>query len=203
MKETTKGKFKRREHRDRIERILVFVLFVFFAANSAFSQIQQAWVARYNNGMTNGRHQATKMVLDATGNIYVAGFSQNTNGNYGYATIKHTPNGTKLWAIRYDSTNTPDARPSGLVLDNGNSVIVTGTAITVKYGKRQEGCILYTGAGAAVEWGDETQCQWTSSFYPARNRKLDFALPSQRSGVGRFCGATRISEEPIALLGLR
>ena len=25
--------------------------------------------------------------------------------------------------------------------------------------KRQEGCILYTGAGAAVEWGDETCSQ--------------------------------------------
>jgi hypothetical protein len=25
--------------------------------------------------------------------------------------------------------------------------------------KRQEGCVLYTGAGAAVEWGDETCSQ--------------------------------------------
>jgi len=65
-------------------------LFVFLGANPAFSQIQQAWVARYNNGIANGNHQALKMALDGSGNIYITGFSQNTNGQSGYATITTT-----------------------------------------------------------------------------------------------------------------
>jgi len=41
---------------------------------SGFGQIQQAWVAKYNNGITNGNHQALKMALDSSSNIYVLVF---------------------------------------------------------------------------------------------------------------------------------
>jgi hypothetical protein len=100
---------------------------------SASAQVQQAWVARYNNGITNGSNQAAKMALDAAGNIYVSGFSQNTNGNLDYATIKYAPNGTQLWAARFDSTNTTSAIPAALVLDTSNNVMITGSAVTIKY----------------------------------------------------------------------
>jgi hypothetical protein len=106
---------------------------VALAAFSSNAQIQQAWLARYNNGLTNGTNQAVKMALDATGNIYVTGFSQNTNTNLGYVTIKYAPNGTQLWVARYDSTNYPIATPTALALDSSNNVFVTGSAVTVKY----------------------------------------------------------------------
>jgi hypothetical protein len=112
--------------------ILGFVLSA-VVAFSADAQIQQAWVAHYNNGITNGTNQAVKMALDSTGNIYVTGFSQNTNTNLGYVTIKYAPNGNQLWVARYDSTNYPTATPSALALDSSNNAIVTGSAITVKY----------------------------------------------------------------------
>jgi len=106
----------------------------FFAVNSlCLAQIQQAWVARYNNGITTGTNQAVKMALDPLGNIYVMGFSQNSLSNLGYVTIKYAPNGTQVWAARYDSTNYPTATPCGLVLDKSNNVVVTGSALTVKY----------------------------------------------------------------------
>jgi hypothetical protein len=97
------------------------------------AQIQQAWVARYNNGITNGTNQAVKMALDSVGNIYVSGLSQNASSNLGYVTIKYAPNGNQVWATRYDSTNYPNATPAALVLDGSNDVIVTGSALTVKY----------------------------------------------------------------------
>jgi hypothetical protein len=100
---------------------------------SAQAQIQQAWVARYNNGITNGTNQAVKMALDPAGNIYVTGYSENANTNLGYVTIKYAPNGNQLWASRYDSTDSPTAIPSAMVLDNSNNVIVTGNALTIKY----------------------------------------------------------------------
>jgi hypothetical protein len=100
---------------------------------SAISQIQQAWAVHYNNGILNGTNQAVKMTLDATGNIYVLGFSQNTNTNLGYVTMKYAPNGNRLWATRYDDTNYANATPSGFVLDASNNVVVTGNALTVKY----------------------------------------------------------------------
>jgi hypothetical protein len=140
--------FNRREHKDlkgpkkrnvdsmcslRSLRLKSFPILFIFVVISASAQIQQAWVARYNNGITNGTHQAVKMALDSVGNIYVTGFSQNTNSQLGYVTIKYAPNGNQLWAARFDSNGYPSATPSGLVLDYGNNTIVTGNALTVKY----------------------------------------------------------------------
>ncbi len=73
------------------------------------------------------------MALDPSGNIYITGFSQNTNTNLGYVTIKYAPNGNQLWATRYDSTNSPAAAPAAMSLDTSNDVIVTGSALTIKY----------------------------------------------------------------------
>src|SRR5579862_2811573 len=125
---------------------LMFVLMGF----PAWGQIQQAWVARYNNGIPGGTNQAVKMALDSVGNIYVTGFSQNVISNLGYVTIKYAPNGNQIWANRFDSINYPKARPAAMVLDNSNNAIVTGSALTVKYDA--DGNQLWTApyAGMAV-----------------------------------------------------
>src|SRR5580658_2428637 len=113
-------------------RILIAGL-VASVACTTHAQIQQAWVARYNNGITNGTNQAVKMALDTGGNIYVTGFSQNTNSNLGYVTIKYAPNGNQLWLTRYDSNIYTSAKPTAMVLDSSNDVFVTGSALTIQY----------------------------------------------------------------------
>jgi hypothetical protein len=112
----------------------ILVAFVVFAAYAVSAQVQQAWVAKYNNGIPNGNHQALKMALDSSGNIYVLGVSANANTNTGYVVVKCAPNGNQLWAARYDSTNYPTATPTGFALDSSDNVIVTGSAATAKYG---------------------------------------------------------------------
>jgi hypothetical protein len=118
---------------------------------SADAQIQQAWAVHYNNGILNGTNQAVKMALDSAGNIYVLGFSQNTDSNLGYFTIKYAPNGKQLWAARYDDTN----YPSALVLDNSNNVVVTGNSLTIKYDTNgnQLWAVPYNGAAIAIDSG--------------------------------------------------
>jgi hypothetical protein len=63
----------------------------------------------------------------------VLGLSANSNTNTGYVVVKYAPNGNQVWAARYDSTNFPSATPTSFVVDNSNSVLVTGNAVTVKY----------------------------------------------------------------------
>jgi hypothetical protein len=101
--------------------------------SSLQAQIQQAWVAKYNNGITNGNHQAMKMTLDSAGNIYVLGVSANSNTNTGYVVVKYASNGNQTWVARYDSTNYPFASPTGFAMDSSNNIVVTGNAVTVKY----------------------------------------------------------------------
>jgi hypothetical protein len=126
---------------------------IFISCPTLDAQIQQAWVARYNNGITNGTHQAVKMALDPAGNIYVTGFSQNIYGNLGYLTIKYAPNGNQVWAARYDSTSYPSATPAALVLDSSNDAIVTGSALTIKYDSKgnQLWTAPYAGTALAVD----------------------------------------------------
>jgi hypothetical protein len=129
------------------------LLLAAFTPFSVTAQIQEAWVARYNNGITNGTNQAVKITLDGNGNIYVTGFSQNNNTNLGYVTIKYAASGTQLWAVRYDDTNYPTATPSACALDTNNDVILTGSAATVKYDPNgnQLWCAPYAGTALAVD----------------------------------------------------
>jgi hypothetical protein len=132
----------------------VMMLFA-ISALPASAQIQQAWVAKYNNGITNGNHQASEIAIDSSGNIYVLGVSQNANTNTGYVTIKYAPNGDQLWAARFDSTNNPTASPTGFALDSSNAVVVTGNAVTVKYDGRgnQLWVTPYSGMAVMVDLG--------------------------------------------------
>jgi hypothetical protein len=120
---------------------------------SGYGQIQQAWVAKYNNGISNGNHQALKATLDSSGNIYVLGVSQNANTNTGYVTLKYSPNGVQMWAARMDTTNFSNASPTAFALDSSNDVVVTGTSGTVKY--NAQGNLLWTapynGSSVAVD----------------------------------------------------
>ena len=120
---------------------------------NATAQIQQAWVARYNNGITNGTSQAVKLALDPAGNVYTSGYSQNTNNQFGYVTIKYAPNGSQLWTARYDSTNYPTAILTAMAVDVSNNIIVTGTALTIKYDSNgnQLWTAPYAGTALAVD----------------------------------------------------
>ena len=101
--------------------------------NDGQAQVQQAWVTHYNNRIANGKHQALRMALDFSGNIYITGFSQNSFSNIGYATLKYTPSSSQLWVARYDSTNYPMGSPTAIALDSQGQPAITGTAVTLKY----------------------------------------------------------------------
>jgi hypothetical protein len=121
----------------------LLVAFGVLAACAGSAQVQQAWVAKYdNNGITNGNHQALKMALDSAGSIYVMGVSANANTNTGYVVVKYAPNGNQIWAARYDSTSYPTANPTGFALDSSNAVVITGNALTVKF--NADGNLLWT-----------------------------------------------------------
>ncbi|HZM06774.1 MAG TPA: SBBP repeat-containing protein [Candidatus Saccharimonadales bacterium] len=128
----------------------------FLILHSVAASPQVAWVAKYNNGLTNGNHQALKMMLDSTGNIYMCGFSANTNGGTGYATLKYAPNGVLLWSARFDSTNYPAAEPLAFALDASNNVVVTGTAITAKF--TTNGQLMWTAPYNGLSVATDTNC---------------------------------------------
>jgi hypothetical protein len=87
----------------------------------------QLWVARYN-GPGNSADAAISVVLDATANVYVTGFSAAAKFVYGYATVKYDSDGNQLWVARYDGQGEFDNEPSAMALDAAGNVYVTGQA---------------------------------------------------------------------------
>lgn len=89
----------------------------------------QIWVRRYN-GPGNQGDGGNSIAVDADGNAYVTGISnQSTSGlNMDIATLKYSPTGSLVWVRRYDGP--AGGRDIGirLALDSSRNVYVTGAS---------------------------------------------------------------------------
>lgn len=84
----------------------------------------QQWARRFN-GPGNNSDQATEVVADAGGNVYVSGFSYGQNADW--ATLKFAPDGTQLWERRVSSTGEgSEDRPIDLALSAEGNPVLTG-----------------------------------------------------------------------------
>ena len=137
-------------------------IFYLLSAFICLAQPQQAWVQRYNGGFTNQTHMPLAMKLDAAGNIYVAGSSQNASNFYDYVVLKYSPNGTQLFAARYSPTNGGTYPANGFALDQNGNTYLTGGILA-------QGVIGYPntyviGNGATVKFDASGQVVWAVPY---------------------------------------
>ncbi|MCX6311619.1 MAG: T9SS type A sorting domain-containing protein [Bacteroidetes bacterium] len=85
----------------------------------------QQWTTPYN-GPGNGYDEARQIRVDATGNIYVTGYSAGLAANYDIVTIKYNPLGVQQWATRYNGTASGFDEGYDLALDGSGNVYVCG-----------------------------------------------------------------------------
>jgi uncharacterized delta-60 repeat protein len=126
----------------------------------------EEWVRHYD-GPTNMSDVASSLALDAEGNVYVTGSTDDLPDPYpaepDYATIKYRPDGTQEWVARYNGAASwaPD-RATDVAVDEAGDVYVTGTSYgdrsyedyaTVKYRPdgTQEWVARYDGASSWTE----------------------------------------------------
>jgi hypothetical protein len=90
------------------------------------SGIQQ-WVAFYNGPGTNSIDDAVAITVDKKGFIYVTGNSEETGfGTDAFCTIKYSPSGSQIWAVRYHRTPHFYDDPQAIAVDKYGNVYVTG-----------------------------------------------------------------------------
>jgi hypothetical protein len=85
----------------------------------------ELWVVRYN-GPDNGDDIAFDLGLDNTGNIYVTGYSADSNSVFDYATVKYDSSGAELWVARYNGPGNHWDRANALAIDDNSYIYVTG-----------------------------------------------------------------------------
>ena len=84
------------------------------------------WTAMHNGA--SGRHDVpVAIAVDASGNVYVSGGSENGTALVDYCTIKYDSNGNQQWISHYDHNNLYDA-PVALQIDMSGDIVVTGAS---------------------------------------------------------------------------
>jgi len=89
------------------------------------------WEARYN-GPDSAGDQASAIVRDSQGNIYVTGRSYaygTYTPEYDYLTVKYNSSGVEQWNARYDGTGHTQDYAHAIAVDNAGYVYITGESI--------------------------------------------------------------------------
>jgi hypothetical protein len=105
------------------------------------------------------------IAADQGNNVYVTGYSPETNGANDIVTIKYDPNGHQIWLQRYTSPGNGNAAGNAIAVDNNGNVYVTGyettsaggtEIVTIKYSpitvqRRSDGTVLLQAQGSPGE----------------------------------------------------
>jgi hypothetical protein len=90
------------------------------------------WTKRYT-GPGNGTDWAKAVAVDASGNVFVTGYSAGSGGDNDYATIAYSGAGVALWTNRYSGTGYRDDQATAVAVDGSGNVFVTGNSATIAY----------------------------------------------------------------------
>jgi len=109
----------------------------------------QQWVARYN-GPGNYLDEATSIVVDVSGNVYVTGYSKGSGTSDDYCTIKYNSSGVQQWVARYNGPGNDDDEAFSIALDGSGNVYVTGRS--TGNGTNWDYCTIKYNSSGVQQW---------------------------------------------------
>ena len=88
------------------------------------------------------------LVLDESGNLYIAGRTIYSATAYDFFTVKYNPDGTQAWAQTYDGPDSESDEVVGLAVDEDGNVYVTGAVQRIdEYSYTDIGTLKYSPGG--------------------------------------------------------
>jgi len=152
-----------------------------YATVKYLSDGDTAWVRRYDVP-GGGDDYARAIVVDASGNVYVTGYSVGCWGNTDIVTLKYHPDGATGWEAIFGGTGNGWDGGSAIAVDGTGGVYVTGYA--VGFGTDED----YVTIKYSSEGGD-----WRTYDGPADSTDVGLAIAVDGSGnvyvTGRSIGS--------------
>ena len=90
----------------------------------------QIWNSRYN-GSADSRDIVNSVGFDQAGNVFVTGYTKETNSDFDITTIKYDSSGIQQWINKYNGSANDTDQAFMLKLDNAGNVFVTGRIKTM------------------------------------------------------------------------
>lgn len=99
--------------------------------DSAQDTLLVSWVKHYSSGLAPSLDAATAITYDASGNVFVAGYTTGIFSGYDFITTKYNSTGTKLWSSTYNGPANDYDAATAMVVDASGNVYVTGSSFGV------------------------------------------------------------------------
>jgi uncharacterized delta-60 repeat protein len=150
----------------------------------------ELWAARYHGHGFHGHDSASRIQLDAAGNVYVLGESYLNGDETEYVVLKYSGQGQQLWTARYRSPGSGYSWPVGIALDRTGNVYIAGTA-SFDHGLDPDYCTVKFDPNGHLLWAVR---------YDGPAHIYDFAgsMAVDRNGniivTGTSCGTTNRDE---------
>lgn len=106
------------------------------------------WTNHYD-GPAGGDSYAQAIVADKNGNVFVTGYSNDTNGGFEYATIAYSNAGLPLWTNQYSRMRHGIDEPKAIAVDGNGNVFVTGKSIGIS-GNSDYATFAYSSTGTPL-----------------------------------------------------
>jgi len=132
----------------------------------------EQWV-NTQNGSNNVFDSGMDVAVDASGNVYVAGYAANNSTTFDFATIKYTPAGARAWLKTYDGGASGWDKAYALAADSKGNVYVAGES--AGSGTNQDGAVVKyeeifplpeAGAYGVIRGGDRTHVREVNYSFP-------------------------------------
>jgi uncharacterized delta-60 repeat protein len=153
------------------------------------------WEARFV-GLGAQNDTVAAIAADASGNVYIAG-SSSTGADVDYYVVKYDPNGSQVWAARYDGPLGQFDSPAALLVDAAGNAYVTGTSL----GQSAHGASRYELATIKYDFlGNQV---WVSRYLLPGSENMDTRISMSFDGAGNIIiasGAFGQQEQECALL---
>jgi hypothetical protein len=134
------------------------------------------WTNRYN-GPANDNDEAAAVAVDASGNVFVTGWSWGGVTSSDYATIKYSGAGVPLWTNRYNGLGNSGDEVCAIAVDASGNVFVTGSSDGGDYGT-----LSYSSTGVPL---------WTNRYNgPGNDRDWAKAVAVDASGNVYVAGSS-------------